>query len=62
MNGTVWITRSAREVAMVFIAEDVKHHREVAIKVLRPELGAALGLDRFSRGIEISGAVDPVSA
>jgi eukaryotic-like serine/threonine-protein kinase len=38
--------------AIVYLAEDLKHHRQVAIKVLRPELAAALGPDRFLREIE----------
>jgi serine/threonine-protein kinase len=38
--------------ATVFLAEDLKHHRMVAIKVLQPELGAAVGSDRFLREIE----------
>jgi len=33
--------------ATVFLAEDLRHDREVAIKVLHPDLGAALGGDRF---------------
>ena len=37
--------------ATVYLAEDLKHHRRVAIKVLRPELAAALGPDRFLREI-----------
>src|SRR5919197_2386992 len=37
----------------VFLAEDLKHHRAVAIKVLHQELSAALGSDRFLREIEI---------
>ncbi len=40
--------------ATVYLAEDLKHHRRVAIKVLRPELGAALGSERFLREIEIT--------
>jgi len=40
--------------ATVYLAEDLKHHRQVAIKVLRPELAAALGTDRFLREIEIA--------
>jgi eukaryotic-like serine/threonine-protein kinase len=40
--------------ATVYHAEDVKHHRPVAVKVLRPELAAALGPDRFLREIEIT--------
>ncbi len=33
--------------ATVYLAEDLKHHRRVAIKVLRPELTQALGAERF---------------
>ncbi|MBE0595110.1 MAG: serine/threonine protein kinase, partial [Gemmatimonadales bacterium] len=33
--------------ATVFLAEDLKHHRRVAIKVLKPELAAVLGAERF---------------
>jgi len=38
--------------ATVFLAEDLKHHRPVAIKVLHQELAAALGAERFLREIE----------
>jgi serine/threonine-protein kinase len=40
--------------AFVYLARDLKHHRSVAVKVLRPELAAALGPDRFLREIEIA--------
>jgi serine/threonine-protein kinase len=40
--------------ATVYLAEDLKHHRKVAIKVLRAELAATLGPDRFLREIEIA--------
>lgn len=40
--------------ATVYLGRDLKHHRAVAIKVLRPELAAALGPDRFLREIEIA--------
>ena len=40
--------------ATVYLAEDLKHHRQVALKVLRPELAAVLGPERFLREIEIS--------
>jgi TolB-like protein/tetratricopeptide (TPR) repeat protein len=40
--------------ATVYLAEDRKHHRKVAVKVLRPELAATLGADRFHREIEIA--------
>jgi len=33
--------------ATVYLAEDLKHKRQVAIKVLKPELGAVLGAERF---------------
>jgi Tol biopolymer transport system component len=39
--------------AVVFLAEDLKHHRQVALKVLHPELTATLGADRFLQEIEI---------
>ena len=38
--------------AVVFLADDLKHHRKVAIKVLRPELSESLGGDRFLKEIE----------
>jgi len=38
--------------AIVYSADDLKHHRKVAIKVLRPELSASLFADRFLREIE----------
>ena len=40
--------------ATVYLAEDVKHRRQVAIKVLRPELAATLGPDRFLHEIQIA--------
>ena len=40
--------------AIVYLAHDVKHDRRVAIKVLRPELAAALGAERFLREITIA--------
>ena len=40
--------------ATVYVADDVKHRRRVAVKVLRPELAAALGAARFLREIEIA--------
>ncbi len=39
--------------ATVYLADDLKHHRKVALKVLRPELAAALGAQRFLREIKI---------
>ena len=40
--------------ATVYLAEDVRHHRQVAVKVLRPDLAATLGPDRFLREIELA--------
>ena len=40
--------------ATVYLAEDLKHHRKVAIKVLRPELAAVLGAERFLKEIEVT--------
>ena len=40
--------------ATVFLAKDVKHDREVAIKVLHPELSATIGGDRFEREIKLA--------
>jgi tRNA A-37 threonylcarbamoyl transferase component Bud32/dienelactone hydrolase len=40
--------------ATVYLAEDLKHKRKVAVKVLRPELAATLGPERFLREIEIA--------
>jgi Serine/threonine protein kinase len=40
--------------AVVYLAEDLKHHRRVAIKVLKPELSAIVGSERFLREIEIA--------
>jgi serine/threonine-protein kinase len=40
--------------ALVFLAEDLKHRRPVAIKLLKPELSAVLGSERFLREIQIA--------
>ena len=44
--------------ATVYLAQDVKLHRQVAIKVLRPDLGPSLGTDRFLREIGIAAQLD----
>jgi serine/threonine-protein kinase len=51
--------RVARELgaggmATVYLAEDLKHHRRIALKVLRPELAAILGAERFLKEIEVT--------
>jgi serine/threonine-protein kinase len=40
--------------ATVYLARDLKHDRLVAVKVLRPELGAVLGAERFLREIQLT--------
>ena len=40
--------------ATVYLAEDLRHHRRVAIKVLHPELSALLGSERFLKEIELT--------
>jgi tetratricopeptide (TPR) repeat protein len=40
--------------ATVYLAQDLKHDRPVALKVLRPELAATLGPDRFRREIHLA--------
>ncbi len=40
--------------ATVYLADDRKHHRRVAIKVLRPDLAASIGADRFLKEIAIA--------
>src|SRR5262245_65291528 len=44
--------------ATVYLAGDLKHDREVAIKVLHPELAAVLGPERFLSEIKISARLD----
>ncbi len=40
--------------ATVFLAKDLKHDREVAIKVLHPDLAATIGGERFEREIKLA--------
>src|SRR5688500_11744190 len=40
--------------AVVYLANDLKHRRDVAIKVLNPDVAAAIGRDRFLREIDIA--------
>ena len=44
--------------ATVYLAQDIKHDRQVALKVLRPELGAVLGGERFLAEIKITARLD----
>jgi len=43
--------------ATVYLAEDLKHGRKVAIKILRPEVAVAIGVERFVREIRTSAAL-----
>jgi serine/threonine-protein kinase len=43
--------------ATVYLAEDLKHHRKVALKVLRPELSAVLGAERFLKEIHLTASL-----
>ena len=43
--------------ATVYLAHDVRHDRKVAIKVLKPELAAVLGADRFVQEIRTTAAL-----
>lgn len=43
--------------ATVYLAEDLKHKRKVALKVLRPELAAVLGAERFVQEITTTAAL-----
>jgi len=40
--------------ATVYLAQDIKHKRKVALKVLKPELGAVLGVERFLSEIQVT--------
>ena len=40
--------------SVVYLATDLRHRRKVAVKVLRPELAATLGPERFFREIEVA--------
>ncbi|NNM04449.1 MAG: protein kinase, partial [Gemmatimonadetes bacterium] len=40
--------------ATVYLARDLKHERNVALKVLRPELAATVGPDRFLQEVRVT--------
>jgi len=56
LSGTYAIQRAlgAGGMATVYLARDLKHERDVAVKVLRPDLAAVVGGDRFLREISIA--------
>ncbi len=49
LEGRYTIERELGEggMATVYLADDLKHHRKVAVKVLKPELAAVVGAERF---------------
>jgi serine/threonine protein kinase len=49
LEGRYRIEREIGEggMATVYLAEDLRHERKVALKVLKPELAAVVGADRF---------------
>ncbi len=49
LEGLYSIERELGEggMATVYLAEDLKHHRKIALKVLKPELAAVVGAERF---------------
>ena len=56
LSGTYAIERELGRggMATVFLAQDLKHDRPVALKVLHPELAASLGPERFQREIRLA--------
>ena len=44
--------------ATVFLAEDLRHRRSVAIKVMNPEIAAVIGPDRFLREVEVAAGLN----
>ena len=44
--------------ATVYLARDIKHDRDVALKVLRADLSAAIGTDRFLAEVQIAARLD----
>lgn len=62
LEGRYCIERELGEggMATVYLADDLRHERKVAIKVLKPELAAVLGAERFVQ--EITTTAQPVCA
>ncbi len=56
LDGAYTVDRELRRGGMsaVFLAQDRKHRRAVAIKVLHPELAASMGAERFLQEIEVA--------
>ena len=56
LEGRYAIEREIGEggMATVFLADDLKHERKVALKVLKPELAAVVGAERFLSEIKVT--------
>ena len=56
LEGRYTIERELGEggMATVYLAEDIKHNRKVALKVLKPELAAVVGAERFLAEIQVT--------
>ena len=56
LNGLYTVDRELGRggMATVYLAQDSKHDRTVALKVLHPELASSLGPDRFLREIKLA--------
>ncbi len=56
LEGRYAIERELGEggMATVFLADDLKHERKVALKVLKPELAAVVGAERFLSEIKVT--------
>ena len=59
LEGRYTIERELGEggMATVYLAEDLKHHRKVALKVLKPELAAVVGAERFLTEIQTTASL-----
>ena len=56
LRGRYTVERELGEggMAVVYLARDLRHERSVAVKVLRPEISAEIGADRFLREIKMA--------
>ena len=56
LSGRYAVDRQLGEggMAVVYLARDLRHERAVAVKVLRPEISAEIGAERFLREIKMA--------
>ncbi len=48
--------------ATVYLADDIKHERKVALKVLKPELAAVVGAERFLAEIKTTAGLQHIGS